>query len=96
MTPHVGQTHPVRTPPDDFADDVLIARANLDEPGTNVPGTIFVSTMLGAHGPRVKRYADRPGRSLPCLIVPIGPDPQPRDDCLPPIVSRAALPRITE
>jgi hypothetical protein len=96
MNLHVGPTHTPRMPPDDFSDDVLIEMANLDERDTNVPGTIFVSTALGAHGPRVKWYPDRAGRALPCLIVSIGPDPQPRDDFLPPVVSRAALPRVTE
>ena len=94
MDVRAGQTHPARTPPDDFAQDVLIEMANLDEQDTNIPGTIFISTALGAHGPRVKWYPDRAGRTLPCLIVSIGPDPQPRDDFLPGTLSRAALPRV--
>ena len=83
-----------RTPPDDFIDDHLIEMSNLDEQDTHVPGTIFVSTALGAHGPRVKWYPDRAGRTLPCLIVSIGPSPRVRDDFLPPIVSRAAAPKV--
>lgn len=85
-----------RTPPDDFAEDALIEMANLDEQDTNIPGTIFVSTALGAHGPRVKWYPSRAGRDLPCLIVSIEPDPQVRDDFLPPRVSRPAIPRVQE
>ena len=52
---------PQRGPPDDFAEDVLIEMANLDEQDTNIPGTLFVSTALGAHGPRVKWYPDKAG-----------------------------------
>ena len=48
MDVHAGQTHPSRTPQDDFAQDVLIEMANLDEQDTNIPGTIFISTALGA------------------------------------------------
>ena len=80
--------------PDDFADDLLIEMANLDEQDTGVPGTIFVSTALGAHGPRVKWYPARAGSDLPCLIVSIGPDPQVRDDFLPRAVSRGVGPRV--
>ena len=83
-----------RTPPDDFVDDRLIEMSDPDEQDTNVPGTIFVSTALGAHGPRVTWYPHRAGRTLPCLIVSIGPDPSVRDDFLPQPVSRAAAPKV--
>ena len=96
MTLHVRPEHQQRTPPDDFAEDILIEMANLDERDTNIPGTIFVSTALGAHGARVKWYPEKAGRSLPCLIVSIGPDPKLRDDFLPQAASRIALPRVTE
>jgi hypothetical protein len=94
MNLHAGQTHPPRTPPDDFAEDALIEMANLDEQDTHVPGTIFISTALGSHGPRVKWYPDRAGRALPCLVVSIGAEPQLRDDFLQNAVSRTALPRV--
>ncbi|MER2265707.1 hypothetical protein [Methylobacterium oxalidis] len=85
---------PQRAPPDDFAEDVLIEMANLDEQDTNIPGTLFIFTALGAHGPRVKWYPDRAGRTLPCLIVSIGPDPTVREDFLASAASRAAAPRV--
>lgn len=85
---------PTDLPPDDFAEDLLIEMANLDEQDTGLPGTLFVSTALGAHGPRVKWHPGRAGRDLPCLIVSIAPDPQVRDDFLPRTVSRAASPRV--
>ena len=95
MAPLTLPVDRARTPPDDFADDTLIEWANLDEEDTNVPGTIFVSTALGAHGPRVKWYPERAGRDLPCLVVSIGADPAVRDDFLPARVTRAAVPRVT-
>ncbi len=85
---------PKRFPPDDFAEDVLSEMANLDAQDTNVPGTIFVSTALGSHGPRVKWYPDRAGRTSPCLIVSIDPDPRVRDDFLQSVASRAAAPKV--
>lgn len=80
--------------PDDFTEDVLSEMANLDEQDTGVPGTIFISTALGSHGPRVKWYPDRAGRDLPCLIVSIGPEPTIRDDFLRSPVSRLAAPQV--
>lgn len=84
-----------RTPPDDFAQDVLAEMANLDEQDTGIPGTIFISTALGSHGPRVKWYPGVPGRQLPCLVMSIGADPLVRDDFLPRRVSRPIIPLLT-
>ena len=84
-----------RRPPDDFAEDTLLEMANLDEDDTHVPGTIFISTALGSHGPRVKWYPGSPGRHLPCLVVSIGPEPRVRDDFLPTPVSRPAMVAVT-
>ncbi|QGY03941.1 hypothetical protein MMSR116_20090 [Methylobacterium mesophilicum SR1.6/6] len=42
-----------RSSPDDFVEDVLCEKSNLDTQDTNVPGTIVVSTALGSPGPRV-------------------------------------------
>lgn len=84
------------TLPDDCADDALVEMANLPETDTNVPGTVFISTALGSHGPRVKWYPGTPGRDLPCLVMSIGPEPVVRDDFLPSRVSRGAIPRVSE
>lgn len=83
-----------RRPPADFDEDTLIEMANLTERDTNVPGTIFVSTALGAHGPRVKWYPGTPGRQLPCLIASIGPEPAIRDDFVGPPASRSVTPLL--
>ena len=85
---------PAQVLPDDFAEDVLSEMANLDEQETNVPGTIFISTALGAHGPRVKWFPAKAGRALPCLIVSIDAEPIIRDDFLPPRVSRSGAPKV--
>jgi len=79
-----------RHPPDDFAEDVRCAMSNHGSQDTNVPGTIFVSTALGSHGPRVKWYPGRAGHALPCLIVSIGADPRIREDFVRPPAYRAA------
>ncbi|WP_342109025.1 hypothetical protein [Methylobacterium sp. SI9] len=68
--------------------------SNLDEQDTNVPGTIFISTALGSHGPRVKWYPDRAGRTLPCLIVSIKVEPKIRADFLQNPTSRAAAAKV--
>ena len=80
--------------PDDFAEDILCEMSNLDTQDTNVPGTIFISTALGSHGPRVKWYPGRAGRTLPCLVVSIEADPKVRDDFLQTPASRAAAPQV--
>ena len=85
---------PTSLPPDDFAEDSLVEMANLTERDTNVPGTIFVSTALGSHGPRVKWYPGSPGRQLPCLIVSIGPEPAIRDDFVSSPASRSVTPFV--
>jgi hypothetical protein len=39
-----------------------------------VPGTIFISTAMGAHGPRVN-YFVRPGRTQPSFSVSVADPP---------------------
>lgn len=87
-------TLPERQPPDDFAEDVLCEMSNLETQDTNVPGTIFVSTALGSHGPQVKWYPDRAGRTLPRLIISIEADPKVRDDLVRTPASRATAPTV--
>lgn len=98
MTRHAAdlgiRTGSDRHPPDDFAEDVLCEMSNLDTQDTNVPGTIFVSTALGSHGPQVKWYPGRAGRTLPCLIVSVEADPKVRDDFVPTPASRAVAPLV--
>ncbi|NNM74999.1 hypothetical protein [Enterovirga aerilata] len=95
LSPAAARSDPERAAPDEFGEDVLVEMANLDEEDTHVPGTIFISTRLGSHGPRVKWYPGTPGRAEPCLVMSIGPDPKVRDDFLPSHISRPAIPLVS-
>lgn len=44
-----------------FGDDDVVEMANLQQKHTGIPGVVFISTTMGAHGPRVK-YVLRPER----------------------------------
>ena len=54
--------------------DGVVEIANLTTAQTGVFGTIFISTAMGAHGPRVK-YFLQPGRTQPSFSVSIGDAP---------------------
>lgn len=62
---------PVALTPTVVADplDELAEMVNLARKHTGVAGTIFISTALGQHGPRVKWFPGRPSREAPCLTV---------------------------
>jgi hypothetical protein len=57
-----------------FGDDDVVEMTNLQEKDTGIPGVIFVSTIMGAHGPRVK-YFVKTGRHQPSFSVSIGDEP---------------------
>jgi len=57
------------------ADD-LIEMVNLPTKYTGVSGTVFISTAMGSHGPRVKWFPGKPGRDLPCLVVTLETPPR--------------------
>ncbi len=59
---------------DELACENVVEMANLTSAQTGVPGTIFISTAMGAHGPRVK-YFVQPGRTQPSFSVSIGDAP---------------------
>ncbi len=54
----------------ELACEEMVEMANLTSAQTGVPGTIFISTAMGQHGPRVK-YFTQPGRSQPSFSVSI-------------------------
>lgn len=58
------------------ADDEVFEMVNLPRGDTGVDGTIYVSSMQGPHGPRVKWYPQRPGRDAPCLTVTLEQPPR--------------------
>ena len=59
---------------EELADEDVAEMANLTTAQTGVPGTIFISTAMGRHGPRVK-YFLQPGRSQPSFSVAIADTP---------------------
>jgi len=69
----------VHLPPDDtladeLATEELVEMANLTDAQTGVPGTIFISTAMGSHRPRIKYY-EQPGRTQPSFSVTISDSP---------------------
>jgi hypothetical protein len=51
---------------DELAREDMVEMANLTSAQTGVTGTIFISTAMGADGPRVK-YFIQPGRTQPSV-----------------------------
>ena len=58
-----------------LGDEDVFEMANLPPDWTGVLATIFISTALGQHGPRVKLYL-KTGRTQPSASISIGPDPR--------------------
>ena len=69
--------------------------ANLTSEQTGVLGTIFVSTAMGSHGPRVK-YFVRPGRTQPSFSVSIADTPAVVANSLPARTLRQRSPQVIE
>jgi hypothetical protein len=58
-----------------LGEDGVCEMANLPPDWTGVLATIFISTAMGQHGPRVKLYL-KPGRNQPSASISIGPQPR--------------------
>ena len=58
-----------------FNEEDVFEMANLSEQQTGIPGTVFISTMMGAHGPRVKYYA-KTGPGQPSFSVAVASEPR--------------------
>lgn len=58
-----------------LGEDEVFEMANLPPDWTGVMATLFISTAMGRHGPRVKLYL-KPGRGQPSASVSIGPQPR--------------------
>jgi hypothetical protein len=85
-------------PPDisldtELADDDLIEMANLTTAQTGIAGTVFISTAMGAHGPRLKYFA-RPGRNEPSFSVSIADPPAVVANSLPALTMRQMAPQV--
>src|SRR4029077_472371 len=55
---------------EELAQEELVEMANLTSAQTGINGAIFISTAMGAHGPRVK-YFVQPGRTQPSFSVSV-------------------------
>jgi hypothetical protein len=87
-------------PPDtllaeELSDDTVADMANLTAAQTGIDGTIFISTAMGPHGPRVK-YFSQPGRTQPSFSVSISEEPAVVANSLPAPVVRRMSPRVVE
>ena len=87
-------------PPDtllaeELSDDIVADMANLTAAQTGIDGTIFISTAMGAHGPRVK-YFLQPGRTQPSFSVSISDKPVVVANSLPARVVRRITRRVVE
>jgi hypothetical protein len=80
---------------EELADDDVVEMANLTTAQTGVPGTIFISTAMGGHGPRVK-YFLQPGRSQPSFSVAIADVPTVVANSLTVRVVRQLSPQVIE
>jgi hypothetical protein len=85
-------------PPDtplaeELVTEELVEMANLTTAQTGVPGTIFISTVMGGHGPRVK-YFVQPGRNQPSFSVLIDNPPRVVANSLPDRVLRQRGPDV--
>jgi len=78
---------------DELAGEDDVEMANLTTAQTGVPGTIFISTAMGGHGPRVK-YFLQPGRSQPSFSVTISDAPTVAANSLPARVVRQMSPQV--
>ena len=59
---------------DELSGEDMVEMANLTSAQTGITGTVFISTAMGAHGPRVKCFI-LPGRTQPSFSVSIGDMP---------------------
>jgi hypothetical protein len=75
--------------------DDAIEMANLTSQQTGVPGTIFISTAMGSHGPRVK-YFVQPGRTQPSFSVSVADPPAVVANSLSARVLRQRSPQVIE
>jgi hypothetical protein len=96
----VAEIDAATVPPDtllaeELSDDMVADLANLTAAQTGIDGTIFISTAMGAHGPRVK-YFMQPGRTEPSFSISISDKPVVVANSLPARVVRRMSPRVVE
>jgi len=80
---------------DELAEEDTVEMANLTSAQTGVPGTIFISTAMGSHGPQVK-YFLQPGRTQPSFSVAISDAPAVVASSLPARIARQTAPQVID
>jgi hypothetical protein len=80
---------------EELAQEDVVEMANLTSAQTGVAGTIFISTAMGGHGPRVK-YFLQPGRSQPSFSVAVADVPTVVANSLPVRVVRQLSPQVVD
>jgi hypothetical protein len=80
---------------EELAQEELVEMANLTSTQTGIIGTVFISTAMGAHGPRVK-YFVQPGRTQPSFSVSIADTPAVVANSLPMRTLRQMSPQVIE
>jgi hypothetical protein len=80
---------------EELAREEVVEMANLTAAQTGITGTIFISTAMGAHGPRVK-YFVQPGRTQPSFSVSIANIPAVVANSLPARVVGQMSPQVIE
>jgi hypothetical protein len=80
---------------EELASEDVVEMANLTSEQTGIPGTIFISTAMGSHGPRIK-YFLRPGRTQPSFSVSVGDVPIVVANSLPERTVRQISPQVIE
>jgi hypothetical protein len=80
---------------DELSREEMVEMANLTSAQTGIAGTIFISTAMGAHGPRVK-YFLQPGRTQPSLSVSVTDRPAVVANSLPARTVRQMSPQVIE
>jgi hypothetical protein len=80
---------------EELAREEVVEMANLTSAQTGVADTIFISTAMGAHGPRVK-YLVQPGHTQPSFSVSIAEIPGVVANSLPTRVVRQISPQVIE
>ena len=90
----------VQLPPDpllaeELAREDTVEMANLTTAQTGIAGTVFISTAMGADGPRVK-YFVQPGRTQPSFSVSVADTPAVVANSLPARTLRQMAPQVIE
>ena len=80
---------------EELSNDDVVEMANLTAAQTGVTGTIFISTAMGGHGPRVK-YFVQPGRTEPSFSVSVADTPVVVANSLPARTVRQMSPQVIE